>query len=131
VDAEVAVPELVLQGDLCPHQDYVYFEHGCLFECRGRAGTTRGTALPGRGLSRYHRLVLTGWRFCSPIVSTRIADRFKDIDPLLAQSYRAGSACLHAYVRWEENPPSCPNALLCCSFPSSRGARELLEVTCN
>src|SRR5215469_8747625 len=25
VDAEVAVPELVLQGDLCPHQDYVYF----------------------------------------------------------------------------------------------------------
>lgn len=24
VDAEVAVPELVLQGDLCPHQDYVY-----------------------------------------------------------------------------------------------------------
>lgn len=25
VDADVAVPELVLQGDLCPHQDYVYF----------------------------------------------------------------------------------------------------------
>lgn len=25
VDAEVAVPELVLQRDLCPHQDYVYF----------------------------------------------------------------------------------------------------------
>ena len=25
VDAEVSVPELVLQGDLCPHQDYVYF----------------------------------------------------------------------------------------------------------
>jgi len=25
VDAEVAVPELVLQGDLCPHQDYVFF----------------------------------------------------------------------------------------------------------
>ncbi len=25
VDAEVAIPELVLQGDLCPHQDYVYF----------------------------------------------------------------------------------------------------------
>ncbi len=24
-DAEVSVPELVLQGDLCPHQDYVYF----------------------------------------------------------------------------------------------------------
>ena len=24
VDAEIAVPELVLQGDLCPHQDYVY-----------------------------------------------------------------------------------------------------------
>jgi len=24
IDAEVAVPELVLQGDLCPHQDYVY-----------------------------------------------------------------------------------------------------------
>lgn len=25
VDAEVTVPELVLAGDLCPHQDYVYF----------------------------------------------------------------------------------------------------------
>lgn len=25
VDAEVSVPELVLQGDLCPHQDYIYF----------------------------------------------------------------------------------------------------------
>jgi hypothetical protein len=25
LDAEVSVPELVLQGDLCPHQDYVYF----------------------------------------------------------------------------------------------------------
>ena len=25
VDAEVSVPELVYQGDLCPHQDYVYF----------------------------------------------------------------------------------------------------------
>src|ERR1700751_825944 len=25
VDAEVPVPELVLEGDLCPHQDYVYF----------------------------------------------------------------------------------------------------------
>ncbi len=25
VDAEIAVPELVLTGDLCPHQDYVYF----------------------------------------------------------------------------------------------------------
>jgi superfamily II DNA or RNA helicase len=25
VDAEVSIPELVLEGDLCPHQDYVYF----------------------------------------------------------------------------------------------------------
>src|SRR5207247_9965050 len=25
VDAELSVPELVLSGDLCPHQDYVYF----------------------------------------------------------------------------------------------------------
>jgi superfamily II DNA or RNA helicase len=25
IDAEVSVPELVMQGDLCPHQDYVYF----------------------------------------------------------------------------------------------------------
>lgn len=25
VDTEVSVPELVLQGDLCPHQDYVFF----------------------------------------------------------------------------------------------------------
>lgn len=25
IDAEVSVPELVLEGDLCPHQDFVYF----------------------------------------------------------------------------------------------------------
>jgi superfamily II DNA or RNA helicase len=25
IDAEISVPELVLQGDLCPHQDYIYF----------------------------------------------------------------------------------------------------------
>lgn len=25
VDAEITVPELVVEGDLCPHQDYVYF----------------------------------------------------------------------------------------------------------
>lgn len=25
VDAEISIPELVLQGDLCPHQDYIYF----------------------------------------------------------------------------------------------------------
>ncbi|WP_341906991.1 DEAD/DEAH box helicase family protein [Fluviicola taffensis] len=25
VDAEISVPELVIEGDLCPHQDYVYF----------------------------------------------------------------------------------------------------------
>jgi superfamily II DNA or RNA helicase len=25
VDAEISVPELVVEGDLCPHQDYVYF----------------------------------------------------------------------------------------------------------
>lgn len=32
VDAEVAIPELVLQGDLCPHQDYVYFSRPTPFE---------------------------------------------------------------------------------------------------
>lgn len=25
VDSEISVPELVLEGDLCPHQDYIYF----------------------------------------------------------------------------------------------------------
>lgn len=25
VDIEIAVPELVIEGDLCPHQDYIYF----------------------------------------------------------------------------------------------------------
>jgi len=25
IDAEISIPELVLQGDLCPHQDYIYF----------------------------------------------------------------------------------------------------------
>ena len=25
VDAEISIPELVVEGDLCPHQDYVYF----------------------------------------------------------------------------------------------------------
>jgi superfamily II DNA or RNA helicase len=32
VDAEVAVPELVLQGDLCPHQDYVFFSAPAVVE---------------------------------------------------------------------------------------------------
>lgn len=27
VDAEITVPELVKEGDLCPHQDYIYFCH--------------------------------------------------------------------------------------------------------
>jgi superfamily II DNA or RNA helicase len=27
VDTEISVPELVIEGDLCPHQDYVYFTH--------------------------------------------------------------------------------------------------------
>jgi superfamily II DNA or RNA helicase len=25
VDAEISIPELVVEGDLCPHQDYIYF----------------------------------------------------------------------------------------------------------
>ena len=43
VDAEVSVPELVQQGDLCPHQDYVYFsspaanEMGALVDFRAAA----------------------------------------------------------------------------------------------
>ncbi len=37
VDAEISVPELVVEGDLCPHQDYVYFsrptkEEACRIE---------------------------------------------------------------------------------------------------
>lgn len=32
VDGELATPELVLQGDLCPHQDYVYFSYLTPFE---------------------------------------------------------------------------------------------------
>lgn len=27
VDAEISVPELVIEGDLCPHQDYIYFSN--------------------------------------------------------------------------------------------------------
>ena len=27
VDTEITVPELVIEGDLCPHQDYVHFTH--------------------------------------------------------------------------------------------------------
>src|SRR5215468_6299875 len=34
VDAEVSVPELVQQGDLCPHQDYVYFSTPAAKELR-------------------------------------------------------------------------------------------------
>ncbi len=25
IDAEISVPELIIEGDLCPHQDYIYF----------------------------------------------------------------------------------------------------------
>src|SRR5215469_5182912 len=34
VDAEVSVPELVQEGDLCPHQDYVYFSTPAAKELR-------------------------------------------------------------------------------------------------
>ncbi len=27
VDTEISIPELVVEGDLCPHQDYVFFSH--------------------------------------------------------------------------------------------------------
>ncbi|MAS52424.1 MAG: restriction endonuclease subunit R [Flavobacteriales bacterium] len=42
VDAEISVPELVVEGDLCPHQDYVFFsrptieESKKIVECRQR-----------------------------------------------------------------------------------------------
>ena len=32
IDAEVSVPELVLAGDLCPHQDYVHLSTPCAEE---------------------------------------------------------------------------------------------------
>ena len=34
VDAEISVPELVVEGDLCPHQDYVYFSRPTIEESR-------------------------------------------------------------------------------------------------
>lgn len=33
IDAEVSVPELVRERNLCPHQDYVYFSHPSEAEC--------------------------------------------------------------------------------------------------
>ena len=45
VDAEISVPELVVEGDLCPHQDYVFFssptieEHQKIEEYRQRIKT--------------------------------------------------------------------------------------------
>ena len=32
VDAEISVPELVVEGDLCPHQDYVFFSRPTIEE---------------------------------------------------------------------------------------------------
>lgn len=32
VDAEISVPELVVEGDLCPHQDYIYFSRPTIHE---------------------------------------------------------------------------------------------------
>jgi superfamily II DNA or RNA helicase len=34
VDAEISVPELVVEGDLCPHQDYVFFSRPTIEESR-------------------------------------------------------------------------------------------------
>ena len=34
VDAEISVPELVVEGDLCPHQDYVFFSRPTIEEGR-------------------------------------------------------------------------------------------------
>lgn len=34
VDAEISVPELIVEGDLCPHQDYVFFSRPTIEESR-------------------------------------------------------------------------------------------------
>ena len=36
IDEEITIPELVKEGSLCPHQDYVYFNYPTK---RGRAGS--------------------------------------------------------------------------------------------
>lgn len=42
VDSEISIPELVIEGDLCPHQDYVYFtlptenENQCIIDFRDK-----------------------------------------------------------------------------------------------
>ena len=65
IDAEIFVPELVAQGTLCPHQDYIYFsypsadESDMLAEYRARADAAiaeiRAEALLSRALSTLPR----------------------------------------------------------------------------
>lgn len=43
VDAEISVPELVVEGDLCPHQDYIYFSLPTIDE--------------GRKINEYHQRI--------------------------------------------------------------------------
>lgn len=45
VDAEISVPELIVEGDLCPHQDYVYF--------------SRPTIKEGQKISEYRQRIQT------------------------------------------------------------------------
>jgi superfamily II DNA or RNA helicase len=50
VDAEVSVPELVWEGDLCPHQDYVYLSLPRPEEpssCVGSGGLDRAASKTG------------------------------------------------------------------------------------
>ncbi|EEA93583.1 DEAD/DEAH box helicase family protein [Pseudovibrio sp. JE062] len=60
IDAEISVPELVKRGDLCPHQDYVYFALPTQNEARKLWEFKRG-------ISEFYRKLVTSKRFLEAI----------------------------------------------------------------
>lgn len=62
IDEEIIVPELVKEGSLCPHQDYVYFNMPTEEEARAVTGFRRDAAQVGEQIfmdERFARMVST------------------------------------------------------------------------
>ncbi len=57
VDTEISVPELIIEGDLCPHQDYVYFTLPTTAENQSITAFRQNTATLFQELKHDHTLL--------------------------------------------------------------------------
>lgn len=69
IDEEIIVPELVKEGSLCPHQDYVYFNMPAGEEAQAVTGFRKDAAAVGEQIfmeERFARIVSTHVGVCNP-----------------------------------------------------------------